>query len=60
MWFSFPSGFRITSFIIPEPSLTSQTVQEGSGEQPYHPPDIKPLFCVPASMSLLFQESGHK
>uniref|UniRef100_A0A2K5CI69 Eukaryotic translation initiation factor 2D n=1 Tax=Aotus nancymaae TaxID=37293 RepID=A0A2K5CI69_AOTNA len=51
---------RITSFVIPEPSPTSQTVQEGSGEQPYHPPDIKPLYCVPASMTLLFQESGHK
>lgn len=45
---------RITSFVIPEP------VQEGSREQPYHPPDIKPLYCVPASMTLLFQESGHK
>ncbi|KAM5144523.1 eukaryotic translation initiation factor 2D isoform 2-T2 [Callospermophilus lateralis] len=51
---------RITSFIIPEPSPTSQTVQEVSREQPYHPPDIKPLYCVPASMTLLFQESGHK
>ncbi|KAG8518108.1 Eukaryotic translation initiation factor 2D [Galemys pyrenaicus] len=51
---------RITSFVIPEPSPTSQTVQEGSREQPYHPPDIKPLYCVPASMTLLFQESGHK
>ncbi|XP_005375454.1 PREDICTED: eukaryotic translation initiation factor 2D isoform X2 [Chinchilla lanigera] len=51
---------RITSFIIPEPSLTSQTVQEGSREQTYHPPDIKALYCVPASMTLLFQESGHK
>ncbi|KAM5238606.1 eukaryotic translation initiation factor 2D isoform 1-T1 [Ctenodactylus gundi] len=51
---------RITSFVIPEPSPTSQTVQEGSGEQSYHPPDIKPLYCVPASMTLLFQESGHK
>ena len=53
-------GFRITSFVIPEPSLTSQTIQEGSRGQPYHPPDIKPLYCVPASMTLLFQESGHK
>ncbi|XP_075843965.1 eukaryotic translation initiation factor 2D isoform X1 [Microtus pennsylvanicus] len=51
---------RITSFVIPEPSLTSQTVQEGSREQPYHPPDIKSLYCVPASMTQLFQESGHK
>ncbi|XP_065794358.1 eukaryotic translation initiation factor 2D isoform X2 [Muntiacus reevesi] len=51
---------RITSFVIPEPSLTSQTIQEGSRGQPYHPPDIKPLYCVPASMTLLFQESGHK
>ncbi|XP_004685627.1 PREDICTED: eukaryotic translation initiation factor 2D isoform X1 [Condylura cristata] len=51
---------RITSFVIPEPSPTSQTVQEGSREQPYHPPDIKPLYCVPASMTLLFQASGHK
>lgn len=53
-------GFRITSFVIPEPSPTSLTIQEGSREQPYHPPDIKPLYCVPASMTLLFQESGHK
>ncbi|XP_011384916.2 eukaryotic translation initiation factor 2D-like, partial [Pteropus vampyrus] len=45
---------RITSFVTLEP------VQEGSREQPYHPPDIKPLYCVPASMTLLFQESGHK
>ncbi|XP_038205684.1 eukaryotic translation initiation factor 2D isoform X1 [Arvicola amphibius] len=51
---------RITSFVIPEPSPTSQTVQEGSREQPYHPPDIKSLYCVPASMTQLFQESGHK
>ncbi|XP_004392907.1 PREDICTED: eukaryotic translation initiation factor 2D isoform X2 [Odobenus rosmarus divergens] len=51
---------RITSFVIPEPSPTSQTIQEGSREQPYHPPDIKPLYCVPASMTLLFQESGYK
>ncbi|XP_020022288.1 eukaryotic translation initiation factor 2D isoform X2 [Castor canadensis] len=51
---------RITSFIIPEPSPTSPAVQEGGREQPYHPPDIKPLYCVPASMTLLFQESGHK
>ncbi|XP_039737666.1 eukaryotic translation initiation factor 2D isoform X2 [Pteropus medius] len=45
---------RITSFVTLEP------VQEGSREQPYHPPDIKPLYCVPASMTLLFQESGHR
>ncbi|ELK03296.1 eukaryotic translation initiation factor 2D isoform X1 [Pteropus alecto] len=45
---------RITSFVTLEP------VQEDSREQPYHPPDIKPLYCVPASMTLLFQESGHK
>ncbi|XP_040594084.1 eukaryotic translation initiation factor 2D isoform X2 [Mesocricetus auratus] len=51
---------RITSFVIPEPSLTSQNVQEGSREQPYHPPDIKSLYCIPASMTQLFQESGHK
>ncbi|KAK7812494.1 hypothetical protein U0070_020774 [Myodes glareolus] len=51
---------RITSFVIPEPSPTSQTVQEGSREQPYHPPDIKSLYCVPANMTQLFQESGHK
>ncbi|XP_048962835.1 eukaryotic translation initiation factor 2D isoform X7 [Canis lupus dingo] len=51
---------RITSFVIPEPSPTSQTIQEGSREQPYHPPDIKSLYCVPANMTLLFQESGHK
>ncbi|XP_003792260.1 eukaryotic translation initiation factor 2D [Otolemur garnettii] len=51
---------RITSFVMPEPSPTSQTIQEGSREQPYHPPDIKSLYCVPASMTLLFQESGHK
>ncbi|XP_042780922.1 eukaryotic translation initiation factor 2D isoform X2 [Panthera leo] len=50
---------RITSFVIAEPSPTSQTIQEGSREQPYHPPDIKSLYCVPASMTLLFQESGH-
>ncbi|XP_004610115.2 eukaryotic translation initiation factor 2D [Sorex araneus] len=51
---------RITSFVTPEPSPTSQTIQEGSREQPYHPPDIKSLYCVPANMTLLFQESGHK
>ncbi|GAB5583675.1 eukaryotic translation initiation factor 2D isoform X3 [Prionailurus iriomotensis] len=51
---------RITSFVIAEPSPASQTIQEGSREQPYHPPDIKSLYCVPASMTLLFQESGHK
>ncbi|XP_028620519.1 eukaryotic translation initiation factor 2D isoform X1 [Grammomys surdaster] len=51
---------RITSFVIPEPSLTSQTVQEGSREQPYLPPDIKSLYCVPANMTQLFLESGHK
>lgn len=34
---------RITSFIVPEPSLASQTVQEGSREKPYLPPDIKSL-----------------
>ncbi|XP_008821510.1 eukaryotic translation initiation factor 2D isoform X2 [Nannospalax galili] len=51
---------RITSFIIPEPSPTSQTIQEGSREQPYHPPDIKFFYCVPANMTQLFQESGHK
>ncbi|XP_007951428.1 eukaryotic translation initiation factor 2D [Orycteropus afer afer] len=51
---------RITSFVIPELSPTSQTIQEGSREQPYHPPDIKSLYCVPANMTLLFQESGHK
>nr|KAF6360163.1 hypothetical protein mMyoMyo1_011116 [Myotis myotis] len=51
---------RITSFVIPGPSPTSPTIQEGSREQPCHPPDIKPLYCVPDSMSLLFQESGHK
>lgn len=48
---------RITSFVMPEPFQTSQ---EGDREQPYHPPDIKPLYCVPANMTLLFQESGHK
>ncbi|XP_006834127.1 PREDICTED: eukaryotic translation initiation factor 2D isoform X2 [Chrysochloris asiatica] len=51
---------RITSFVIPELSPVSQTVQEGSRDQPYHPPHIKPLYCVPANMTLLFQESGHK
>ncbi|XP_021055083.1 eukaryotic translation initiation factor 2D isoform X2 [Mus pahari] len=51
---------RITSFVIPEPSLTSQTVQEVTREQPYLPPDIKSLYCVPANMTQLFLESGHK
>ncbi|CAO2623262.1 Eukaryotic translation initiation factor 2D [Lemmus lemmus] len=51
---------RITSFVIPEPSLTSQTVQEGSREQPYHPPDIKALYCAPANTTQLLQESSHK
>ncbi|EDM09833.1 rCG46083, isoform CRA_b [Rattus norvegicus] len=51
---------RITSFIVPEPSLASQTVQEGSREKPYLPPDIKSLYCVPANMTQLFLESGHK
>nr|XP_045003335.1 eukaryotic translation initiation factor 2D isoform X2 [Jaculus jaculus] len=51
---------KITTFIIPESSLTSKTVQEDSREQPYHPPDIKPLYCIPASMTQLFQGSGHK
>ncbi|XP_037680792.1 eukaryotic translation initiation factor 2D [Choloepus didactylus] len=51
---------RITSFVIPELPPTSQTIQEGSRGQPYHPPDIKSLYCVPANMTLLFQESGHK
>ncbi|KAL1775408.1 eukaryotic translation initiation factor 2D isoform X1 [Sigmodon hispidus] len=51
---------RITSFVIPEHSLTSQTMQEGSREQLYHPPDIKSLYCVPANMTQLFQESGYK
>ncbi|XP_077013726.1 eukaryotic translation initiation factor 2D isoform X2 [Tamandua tetradactyla] len=50
---------RITSFVIPEPSPTSQTIQEGSRVQPYHPPDIKSLYCVPANMTLLFRKSGH-
>lgn len=51
---------KITSFVMPEPSPAAPTMQEGSREQPYHPPDIKPLYCVPAGMALLFQESGHK
>ncbi|EHB11035.1 Ligatin [Heterocephalus glaber] len=51
---------RIASFIIPEPSPNPQTVQEGSREQPYHPPDVRAFYCVPTSMSLLFRESGHR
>ncbi|XP_075385676.1 eukaryotic translation initiation factor 2D isoform X1 [Tenrec ecaudatus] len=51
---------RITSLVLAELSPTSQPVQEGSSEQPYHPPDIHSLYCVPASMTLLFQESGHR
>ncbi|XP_048213308.1 eukaryotic translation initiation factor 2D isoform X2 [Perognathus longimembris pacificus] len=51
---------RITSLVMPEPSPSSLAVQEGGREQTYHPPDIKPLYCVPAGMALLFQESGHK
>ncbi|XP_033618119.1 eukaryotic translation initiation factor 2D isoform X4 [Fukomys damarensis] len=50
----------ITSFVIPEPSPASQTVQEGGREQPYRAPDVKALYCVPASMTLLFRESGHR
>ena len=37
-----------------------QTVQEGSREQPYLPTDIKSLYCVPASTTQLFLDSGHK
>lgn len=39
---------------------TGLTVQEGSRKQPCLTPDIKSLCCVPASMTQLFLESGHK
>ncbi|NP_001239561.1 eukaryotic translation initiation factor 2D [Monodelphis domestica] len=50
----------ITSFIVPEPSSSAQIVQEDTKEKPYHPPEIEFLYCVPANMTALFQEYGHK
>ncbi|XP_036614056.1 eukaryotic translation initiation factor 2D [Trichosurus vulpecula] len=50
----------ITSFVVPEPSPTAQSVQEDTKEKPYHPPEIESLYCIPANMTSLFQASGHK
>ncbi|XP_020858600.1 eukaryotic translation initiation factor 2D isoform X2 [Phascolarctos cinereus] len=50
----------ITSFVVPEPSPTAQSVQEDTKEKPYHPPEIESLYCIPANMISLFQVSGHK
>ncbi|XP_044533051.1 eukaryotic translation initiation factor 2D isoform X2 [Gracilinanus agilis] len=50
----------ITSFIVPEPSSAAQIVQEDTKEKPYHPPEIEFLYCVPANMTALFQQYGHK
>ncbi|XP_028925268.1 eukaryotic translation initiation factor 2D isoform X1 [Ornithorhynchus anatinus] len=50
----------IASFHEADPSPDGPSPQECEGEQPYHPPDIEPAYCIPANMSPLFQESGHK
>uniref|UniRef100_A0A4X2L4L2 Eukaryotic translation initiation factor 2D n=1 Tax=Vombatus ursinus TaxID=29139 RepID=A0A4X2L4L2_VOMUR len=50
----------ITSFVVPEPSPTAQSVHEDTKEKPYHPPEIESLYCIPASMTSLFQAAGHK
>ncbi|XP_043820469.1 eukaryotic translation initiation factor 2D [Dromiciops gliroides] len=50
----------ITSFVVPEPSPAAQSVQEDTKEKPHHPPQIEYLYCIPANMTSLFQESGHR
>ncbi|XP_068930825.1 eukaryotic translation initiation factor 2D isoform X2 [Petaurus breviceps papuanus] len=50
----------ITSFVVPDPSLTAQSVQQDTKEKPYHPPVLESLYCIPANMTSLFQASGHK
>ncbi|XP_056665133.1 eukaryotic translation initiation factor 2D-like [Monodelphis domestica] len=47
----------IVSFIVPEPSLTAQKVTK---KQTYFAPEIKSLYCVPATLVPLFKDSGLK
>lgn len=62
-WFSvLPLHFRIKSFEVPEIVSESpvQDTKGGDGEQPFHPPEIVPLYGVSSKMVPLFQESGYK
>ncbi|KAM8965342.1 eukaryotic translation initiation factor 2D-like [Sarcophilus harrisii] len=51
----------ITSFIVPKPAPDYRVAQKvRQGERSYYAPEIKSLYCVPARMSALFQDSGFK
>ncbi|XP_042318817.1 eukaryotic translation initiation factor 2D [Sceloporus undulatus] len=53
----------IRSFVVPETEESELPVQDsrsGGGEQPYHAPEITPLYGISSKMAPLFQESGYK
>ncbi|XP_053249349.1 eukaryotic translation initiation factor 2D isoform X2 [Podarcis raffonei] len=54
----------IRSFVVPieiaASELSVQDSRSGDGEQPYHCPEITPLYGVSSKMAPLFQESGYK
>nr|XP_028590201.1 eukaryotic translation initiation factor 2D isoform X2 [Podarcis muralis] len=54
----------IRSFVVPieiaASELSVQDSRSGDGEQPYHCPEITPLYGISSRMAPLFQESGYK
>ncbi|XP_034979558.2 eukaryotic translation initiation factor 2D isoform X1 [Zootoca vivipara] len=54
----------IRSFVVPieiaASELSVQDSRSGDGEQPYHCPEIIPLYGISSKMAPLFQESGYK
>nr|XP_016850961.1 PREDICTED: eukaryotic translation initiation factor 2D isoform X1 [Anolis carolinensis] len=53
----------IRSFVVPETEESELPAQDGrscDGEQPYHAPEITPLYGISSKMAPLFQESGYK
>ncbi|XP_033008776.1 eukaryotic translation initiation factor 2D isoform X2 [Lacerta agilis] len=54
----------IRSFVVPieiaASELSVQDSRSGGGEQPYHCPEIIPLYGISSKMAPLFQESGYK
>uniref|UniRef100_A0A670I9J1 Eukaryotic translation initiation factor 2D n=1 Tax=Podarcis muralis TaxID=64176 RepID=A0A670I9J1_PODMU len=53
----------IRSFVVPieiaASELSVQDSRSGDGEQPYHCPEITPLYGISSRMAPLFQESGY-
>ncbi|XP_030076623.1 eukaryotic translation initiation factor 2D [Microcaecilia unicolor] len=54
---------EIRAFVALDSACTVQDLEkskEKTGDQPYHPPDIVPLYGISAKMLPLFQEAGQR